>query len=66
MGYKNLKNPCKELLEKGLCLGCNRLELDWFEGDKNCRYVRDIKNNGFYNSKFSSSNYYYDFTLYDS
>lgn len=63
---KELKNPCKELLEKGLCLGCNKLELDEFEGKENCIYARSIKVDGFYYSKFSSSNCNYDFTLFDN
>lgn len=65
MSYKELKSPCKEMLEKNLCLGCSKLELENFEGDENCRYVRDIKNNGICNSKLDSNNCYYDFTLYN-
>ena len=39
MKYKKLKNPCKEMLEKGLCLGCNKLENFDFEGDDKCEYA---------------------------
>lgn len=62
--YKKLKNPCKEMLEKGLCLGCNKLELESFEGEENCVYVRNIKNDGICNNSISGNYMYYDTTLY--
>ena len=64
MTYKELKSPCKEMLEKNLCLGCSKLELENFEGDENCRYVRDIKNNGLCNSKSSNDINNYFASLY--
>lgn len=39
MKYKELKNPCKKLIEKNLCLGCNKLEDPDFTGDKECIYA---------------------------
>ena len=40
MKYKELKDPCKTLIEKELCLGCNKLELSDFQGDINCKYAK--------------------------
>lgn len=40
--YPPLQNPCKELIEKGLCLGCNKLEEFNFKSDKNCEYAKEI------------------------
>lgn len=37
--YKELKGICKVAIEKGLCLGCNRLELESFEGVNECKYM---------------------------
>ena len=37
--YKELKGKCKEYIDKELCLGCNRLELQEFKGLKNCKYA---------------------------
>ena len=42
MEYKELKYPCKQLIEKGKCLGCNKLELKDFVGDKNCKFAKEI------------------------
>lgn len=42
MKYKELKNPCKKLIEEGKCTGCNKLELNNFEADKNCKYAKEI------------------------
>ena len=42
MTYKELKSPCKEMLEKNLCLGCSKLELENFEGDKECIYAKEL------------------------
>ena len=40
MKYKELKEPCKTLIEKGQCLGCVGLaEEDWHE-NKDCIYAR--------------------------
>ena len=36
---KELKEPCKSLIATGRCLGCNRLELEDFEGDEKCQYI---------------------------
>lgn len=34
--YKDLQEPCKSMLSKEKCLGCNKLEDPEFTGDKNC------------------------------
>ena len=39
--YPPLKEPCKSLIEKGLCLGCNKLEDLNFKSDNNCKYIKD-------------------------
>ena len=41
MKYKPLKGKCKEYIEKGLCLGCERLAIENFEGDDNCVYIKE-------------------------
>lgn len=64
--YKELKNPCKEMLEKGLCLGCNRLENFEFEGDENCEYVRSVKNTRICDIKPDSNINNYDITLFNN
>lgn len=33
---KPLEEPCLSAIEEGRCLGCNRLELDWWTG-KDCK-----------------------------
>ena len=38
---KELKGKCKEYLEKGLCLGCERLAMPEFIGDDNCKYIKE-------------------------
>lgn len=38
--YPELKEPCKTLIEIGKCLGCNKLELKYFTGDKNCKILK--------------------------
>lgn len=63
--YKKLENPCKELLEKGLCLGCNKLENLDFKGDDKCVYVRNIKDTRIYNNKPISDISNYDITFYN-
>ena len=41
MKYKELKDPCKTLIEKELCLGCNKLELPDFQGDIKCTHAKN-------------------------
>lgn len=38
---RELKGKCKEYLEKGLCLGCERLAIPEFTGDDNCKYIKE-------------------------
>ena len=40
MKYKELKDPCKTLIEKGICLGCSKLESPDFQGDINCTHAK--------------------------
>lgn len=37
--YKELKGICKEAIAQGKCLGCSKLELESFEGVKQCIYI---------------------------
>lgn len=37
-GYRELKEPCRSAIEEGRCTGCNRLELEEFEGLEGCKY----------------------------
>ena len=37
-----LKDPCKTLLHENKCLGCNKLEIPSFEGDKECIYAKEL------------------------
>ena len=39
MKYKKLKGICKVAIEKGMCAGCLKLELESFEGVTECKYV---------------------------
>lgn len=39
--YKELKGKCKEYIEQKKCLGCNQLELENFEGNDNCIYIKE-------------------------
>ena len=39
--YPPIIGKCKERLDNGTCLGCNRLELYEFTGDDNCPLFRD-------------------------
>jgi len=54
---QELKGKCKEFIEKGICLGCNRLELPYFTGDDNCKYIKEVgekngnANKGIYQTK---------------
>lgn len=41
--YRKLKGICKEAIEKELCLGCSKLELESFEGVDECKYVFDTE-----------------------
>lgn len=38
--YKELEEPCKSLIDKGKCLGCQALENPEFKGNKNCIYAK--------------------------
>ena len=38
MKYLPLREPCKTAIEKGYCMGCNRLELPNFVGKYDCKY----------------------------
>lgn len=38
--YKELKEPCKSAIEKQRCLGCNLLELEDFESNPDCKYIK--------------------------
>ena len=38
---KQLQGKCKEYLDQGLCLGCERLALPNFTGDDNCIYIKE-------------------------
>lgn len=44
MKYLPLKEPCKSAIEKGICLGCNRLELPEFQGLPGCKGSKEQKN----------------------
>jgi predicted Fe-S protein YdhL (DUF1289 family) len=44
MKYKKLKGICKVAIETGMCLGCNRLALESFEGVTECKYMPKRKN----------------------
>ena len=46
MNYKELKEPCKTMITLEKCLGCNKLELPFFEADKNCKYAKDYLQEG--------------------
>ena len=39
--YPPIVGKCKERLDNGTCLGCNRLELYEFSGDDDCPLFRD-------------------------
>lgn len=38
---KELRGICKKAIKEGLCLGCNKLELEEFEGQEHCKYIRE-------------------------
>lgn len=38
---KELKGKCKEYINKGLCLGCERLAYNDFIGDDNCKHIKE-------------------------
>ena len=39
--FRELKDPCKTLIEEGRCLGCMRLCLPEFTGDENCKIAKE-------------------------
>lgn len=39
--YKDLKEPCKTMIEKELCLGCNKLENPEFISNPDCEYIKN-------------------------
>lgn len=41
--YPELKDPCKTLIKKEICLGCNKLSDENFEKDENCQFVKEYK-----------------------
>lgn len=45
--YPPLEGVCKKAIEQGICSGCNQLELPWFRGVKECKWItNEIKNKG--------------------
>lgn len=40
--YKELKEPCKTLIKKGICLGCVALENPNFTGRANCINIPNV------------------------
>lgn len=40
MKYPELDEPCKSAISKGICTGCNLLEMPWFKAKKNCKYAK--------------------------
>lgn len=43
-GYQKLKGICEVALSKNLCLGCNLLELENFNGKEHCELVKNGRN----------------------
>ena len=43
MKYKELKEPCRSAIAEGRCTGCNRLELEEFEGKEDCKYGKKVE-----------------------
>ena len=43
--YPPLEGICKVAIEKGLCTGCNRLELKDFKGLEECKFFPKTKYN---------------------
>lgn len=41
MKYKELTGKCKEYIEKGMCLGCERLAYPEFRGDDSCYVIKE-------------------------
>lgn len=41
--FIELKEPCKSMIEKGECLGCNALEDPDFTSNPNCIHVKKIQ-----------------------
>lgn len=46
MKYPALQEPCKSMIAKGYCLGCNKLELENFTHDWNCEALEMNKKKG--------------------
>lgn len=40
MKYPELEEPCKSAIAKGICTGCNLLELPYFRSKKDCKYAK--------------------------
>lgn len=45
MKYQQLNEICAKAIEKGWCLGCQQLEMPYFRGTKNCKYVTNTDEN---------------------
>ena len=43
MEYRELKEPCKSLIEKEICLGCNQLADYKFIANPSCKYVTNVE-----------------------
>lgn len=43
MEYRELKEPCKSLIEKEICLGCNQLVDYKFIANPSCKYVTNVE-----------------------
>lgn len=41
--YRELEEPCRSAIEEGRCTGCNRLELEGFVGNKECKIYEKKK-----------------------
>lgn len=37
--YPPLEGVCKKAIEQRICTGCNQLELPWFKGVKECKWI---------------------------
>lgn len=35
---KELEEPCRSAIAEGRCLGCSKLEIETFHGEKECEY----------------------------
>lgn len=43
MRYREIEEPCKSAIAEGRCLGCNKLELEGFIGDRECKMYEKKK-----------------------